>query len=86
MLDDDQVQRPAPSPMLLAWKSYQRSSSFVNAKRWAEQVVFSPIENHVGAEINHPHLEEFLWNAFINGWQAAKQETMKFEAHSFPIR
>jgi hypothetical protein len=46
-------------PMVVAWKAYQETDEYKNAKHWASQ---------------EKHLEGSLWVIFMQGWEIGQHE------------
>lgn len=61
-------------PLMIAWKAFQATEEFANAKRWAQQlqvtVAYGP-----EVQVQHPHLEGSLWAMFMNGFLAGQRTT-----------
>jgi hypothetical protein len=63
--------------MMIAWKAWQASEDYDNAKRWAQELSIKSNGPKLAAwTAEHPHLEGSLWAAFVAGWNARASENV----------
>ena len=58
-MSDAMVEIPDDAPVMLAWKKYEASDEYANARKWAL---------HKEAD-DRQHVDGSLWNAFIEGYR-----------------
>jgi len=70
-MDKVEAALPDTDPMLIAWKAWQKSEDYDNARRWAETFIIESNGHKLGAmSAKHPHLEGSMWAAFVAGWSS----------------
>lgn len=70
--------RPADpnSKLMLAWKAFQQSEQFDNAKKWAQRCTINCSDD--GVKVVHEHLMGSLWTLFMVGYKSACEDAAEY--------